>query len=130
MEVSNEPWELVHKQKWGSKSHIKPEPISPRSLYHKKGRELLKEGAEFLMYDHDNTKEVEELPPALNHNTRLPEIVKQQKVLQLVSDAGKVGLTKMEPPKNFGGFPATSRAQLQSPDRRSTLAGAPTKYSF
>ena len=53
------------------------------------------------MYDHDNTKEVEELPPALNHNTRLPEIVKQQKVLQLVSDAGKVGLTKMEPPKKL-----------------------------
>ena len=130
MEVSNEPWELVHKQIWGSKSHKKPEPISPRTLYNEKGRELLKEGSEFLMQDHDSVEEIDKVPPALDQTSRLPEIIKQKQTLQLVPGAGKVEQTLMVPPSDFGAFPAQSRAQLESLYRKSTLSGAPPRYSF
>ena len=130
MEVSNESWELVHKKIWGSKSHKKPDPISPRSLYNEKGRELLKKGAEFMMYDHDSMEEIPKMPPALDQHSKLPEIIKQKQSLQLIPSAGKIEQTIMVPPKSFGAFPAQSRAQLESSQRKSTLSGAPARYSF
>ncbi len=130
MEVSNGPWELVHKQTWGSKSHKKPEPISPRTFYNQKGRELLKEGSQFLMYDHDSVRDLERVPPALDQTSRLPEIIKDKQSLQLAPGAGKIEQTVMVPPSNFGAFPAQSKAQMESPQRKSTLSGAPPRYSF